>query len=183
MSQIITIDDLNNYMNKSLTSTVAQQVVDAVNAYIENRTHRCWGEIKTATERVNWNSSLYLKHMDVVDITTAKTGYPGQTQDTVDADDYYVNPTGRLSFFTGGLPNPSRGYRDWLEIAYTYGVMEVPDDLKLAALGLVSRNPVGFTLCCSRRVCGCWSGRRGPSRGSRRRWRSRRMVRGWCSSG
>lgn len=138
MSQIITIDDLSSYMNKSLTSAVAQQVVDAVNAYIENRTHRCWGEVKTATERVNWSSSLYLKHQDVVDITTAKTGFPGQTQDTIDADDYYVNSIGRLSFFTSGLPNPSRGYRDWLEIVYTYGVLDVPEDLRLAALGLAS---------------------------------------------
>jgi hypothetical protein len=35
MSSIITIDDLNTYTNKNLTEAVAQQVVDAVNAYLD----------------------------------------------------------------------------------------------------------------------------------------------------
>jgi hypothetical protein len=143
MSQIITIDDLTGYMNKTLTSTVAQQVVDAVNAYVERVTHRCWGETKIATERVDWNSSLYLRHQDVVGITTINTGYPGQTPDLMDEADYYVNPLGRVSFFTstGGLAPATRGSRsrnDWLEITYEYGQLEVPEDLRLAALGLAA---------------------------------------------
>jgi hypothetical protein len=143
MSDIITIDDLNSYMNKDLTAAVAQQVVDAVNAYIESKTGRCWGETKTATERYDGSRSIWLRHQDVISITSIKTGYPGQAQDTYDPAGYYVNSLGRLTFNSspsGFYAGRSSGaaYGDWLEATYVYGVAEVPEDLKLAALGIAA---------------------------------------------
>jgi hypothetical protein len=49
ISSIITIDNLNAYIHKASVPAVAQQVVDGVNAYIESKTGRCWGETKTVT--------------------------------------------------------------------------------------------------------------------------------------
>jgi hypothetical protein len=143
MSSIINIDDLNSYMNKDLTAAVAQQVVDAVNAYIESKTGRCWGETKSVSERYDWSRSIWLKHQDIVSITSINTGYPGQVQDTYDPDGYYVNPLGRLTFYSspwGPSVGTARGaaYGDWLEVTYVYGVTEVPEDLILAALGIAA---------------------------------------------
>lgn len=142
MSSIISIDDLNDYMIKSLTPIVAQQVVDAVNAYIESKTNRSWGETAEAVERHDWKLVIYLRHQDVVDVSSIHMGYPGRLQSTLDANSYFVNQRGRLTFFSygyggGGLVGNPR-YHDWLEITYTYGVLNVPDDLKLAALGVAS---------------------------------------------
>jgi hypothetical protein len=145
MSQIITIDDFTSYLNKTVTSTIAQQVVDAVNAYVERVTGRCFGETKTVTERYDWNRGIWLRHQDVVEITGINTGYPGQVQDTYDPAGYYVNPLGRLTYYSSPWgPSMSPGsypaYGNWLEVTYTYGVNEVPEDLKLAALGV----PAGY---------------------------------------
>ena len=52
-------------MNASLNATIAQQVVDAVNQWVESRTHRCFGEIRTVTERRDWEPEIWLHHMDV----------------------------------------------------------------------------------------------------------------------
>lgn len=144
MSSIISIDDLNDYMSKSLTPTVAQQAVDAVNAWVEKYTNRCWGETRSITERYDWKLVTYLRHQDVVSIDGIKLGYPGQTQSTFDPKGYYVNPLGRLTFFAygyGGGPLVGNGrYHDWMEISYTYGVLDVPDDLKMAALAIAALN-------------------------------------------
>lgn len=142
MSQIITIDDFTTYLNKDVTPAVAQQVVDAVNAYIERRTGRCFGETKTITERLDWSRAVYLGHQDVVTVTSVKSGFPGQEQTTLEAGSYYSNPLGRLTMY--GNPTiftASRGaLTDYLEVTYTYGVApdEVPEDLRLAALGLAA---------------------------------------------
>jgi hypothetical protein len=101
MSQIITIDDFAGYLNKSVMNTVAQQVVDAVNAYIERLTNRSFGEVKSVTEGYDLSRSIWLRHQDVTDVSTVSTGYPGQTQDTIDPGGYYVNPLGRLTFNIG----------------------------------------------------------------------------------
>src|SRR5688572_2804832 len=100
MSSIITPSDLNAFTQKKLNSALASQVVAAVNAYVERVTHRCWGENKSVTERHDWNRSVWLRHQDVISITSVKTGYPGHDQDTYDSGGYHVNPLGRLSFYS-----------------------------------------------------------------------------------
>jgi hypothetical protein len=138
MSSIISTSDLNPFTRKPLNSAVASQVVAAVNAYIERVTHRCWGETKTVTERYDYGSSLWLRHQDIRAVDLINFGYPGTTPIEIESDAYYCNSLGRLSFST--FPH-GRRYADlpeWLEIEYTYGVEEVPDDLKLAALGIAA---------------------------------------------
>lgn len=140
MSSIINTADLNSYTGKTLTAAVATQVVKAVNQWIESRTGRCWGDTATATESHDWKPHIWLHHQDVHSITSVKFGYDLADQITIDPTTYRVNKLGRLSF--GGYRNRNSfryaDYPDSLEIAYTYGVDEVPDDLKLAALGIAA---------------------------------------------
>jgi hypothetical protein len=70
---------------KTLDTAVAKQVVDAVNAYIERVTHRCWGDSATITEQYDYASQLWLRHQDVQTVNSVKSGYPGE--DLVDIDD------------------------------------------------------------------------------------------------
>jgi hypothetical protein len=135
MSQLITIDDLTAYSPDALDSGRAQQVVDAVNQFIETYTNRCWGETKSVTERYTWIGTVWLRHQDVVEVSAVTSGWPGQAQSTMAATGYYLNPLGRVTFWNVPFINSSR-YRDYLAITYEYGQEDVPDDLKLAALAI-----------------------------------------------
>src|SRR4051794_15516336 len=98
MSQIITLDDLTTYSTStSIDPGLGQQVVDAVNAYIENYTGRVWGETKEVTERVDWGSSVWLRNQDVVAVTGITLGLPNQEQTDVDSANFYLNSLGRIS--------------------------------------------------------------------------------------
>ena len=148
MSKVITVDELTSYMSgTTLTPVVAQQVVDGVNAWIERVTHRCWGETKTATERHDYGRAIYLRHQDVVSVQAVKLGYPSDTPVVLTSSDYTVNSIGRLTPVRNNWLGPwfGRGYSsrtywadDYVEVQYTYGVEEVPEDLKLAALGIAA---------------------------------------------
>jgi hypothetical protein len=138
MSSIISTSDLNSFTQKSLNSAVASQVVAAVNAYIERVTHRCWGETKTVTQRYDYASRLWLRHQDIQEVESINFGSPGTTPTEIDSDAYYCNSVGRLSFSTFPYGRRYAALPEWLEIEYTYGVEEVPDDLKLAALGIAA---------------------------------------------
>src|SRR5690242_11567296 len=131
MSKIITTEDLEDYTGKDLNSAQAEAVVDAINAWIENRTSRCWGETKQVTERYNYKQVVWLRHADIVSVDTVTLGWPGQTQTAVTSDWYYFNTLGRLSFYaTLSLNyNPtSRLLKDYMAVTYTYGLTEVPAD-------------------------------------------------------
>lgn len=136
MSQIITLDDLTTYSTgTTIDPGLGQQVVDAVNAYIETYTGRCFGETKQAVERYDYQRVVWLNSMDMQSITSVTLGYPGQTQTTIDPQNYYMVKSGRLVFpglYTPGYAAP----QDFAEITYTYGLIEAPDDLRLAALGI-----------------------------------------------
>jgi hypothetical protein len=138
MSSIISTSDLNSFTQKSLNSAVASQVVAAVNAYIERVTHRCWGETKTVTERHDYAGWLWLRHQDVQEVVSVSSGYPGSTPAAIQSDAYYCNAAGRLSFGSYYVDQPRSNPSRWLEISYSYGVEEVPEDLKLAALGIAA---------------------------------------------
>lgn len=143
MSQVVTSADLATYLNKTPVAGVAQQVIDGVNAWIESTTKRCWGETRTVTERYDWKRIIYLRHQDVVSVTTVKLGIPGQTQTTLPSTSYWSNSFGRLTllsqFTRPGAPSiGSVFYNDYIEVAYTYGVEDTPDDLKEAALGIAA---------------------------------------------
>jgi hypothetical protein len=138
MSSIISTSDLHSFTQKTLNSAVASQVVAAVNAYIERVTHRSWGEIKTVTERYDYGSSLWLRHQDIQSVDLINLGAPGSTPTEVDSDTYCCNSAGRLSFSAFPYGSRSAYLPEWLEITYTYGVNDVPEDLKLAALGIAT---------------------------------------------
>ncbi len=139
MSSIISTTDLSSSLpNVDVDSALATQVVSAVNAYVENQTHRCWGETTTVTERYDWDKTLWLRHMDVTAITSITLGWPGQTQSTLDSTSYFFNPVGRVTLIAqqGGGVNASWQRNDYIAVEYTYGVEDVPDDLKQAAIGV-----------------------------------------------
>jgi hypothetical protein len=141
MSKIITSDDLTTYKNKTLVPAVAQQVVDAINTWVETRTHRCFGETKTVTERYDWGHRVWLRQQDI-DTTslTLKLGYPNQAQSILPTTGYWVNTFGRVTLLWQQLSatSPSVSYNDYLEATYTYGVAIVPDDLFLAVLSIAA---------------------------------------------
>lgn len=139
MSDIITTDDLANYMTpKTLIPQVASQVVSSMNAWVESRTNRVWGETATVVERHDWGRTLWLRHQDVIAISALKVGWPGQVQTTIDPTGYFLNPRGRVTMFWQVLSQPvsSPLYNDYVEVSYTHGVLSVPEDLKLAVLGV-----------------------------------------------
>lgn len=141
MSSIITTIDLRSSLpSVDVDSALASQVVSAVNAYVENQTHRCWGELATVTERYDLDKTLWLKHQDVTAIASIKLGWPQHDQQTLDASGYFFNSYGRVTLIweaMGGVPSNWVSIRnDFLEIEYTYGVEDVPDDLKQAAIGI-----------------------------------------------
>ena len=141
MSTIITTTDLNNYTGKTLVSSISTQVVAAVNSWIDIYTHRAWGVGSTpisVTERYDWKSPLWLRHMDVIAVQTVKLGYPNVAQQTIASNGYFVNPEGRLTMYFSYSSSISVRNNDLLEVTYTYGVLAVPDDLKLAALGIAA---------------------------------------------
>ena len=138
MSNIFTATDLNTFTGKTLTSSIANQVVLGVNQWIEQRTHRSWGATNTVTERYDWASVIWLRHPDVTAITSVKLGFPGQTQSTIDPTGYFNNSFGRLTMYWGQPHGISARHNDFMEIIYSYGVATVPDDLKLAALGIAA---------------------------------------------
>lgn len=134
MSQVITLDQLQQ-LNPAINDTVGALVVDAVNAWIENVTSRCWGEKKTTTERYDVSRAVWLRHMDIAGIESVKTGYPGDDLTEIDDSDYYCTVEGRLALKSW---RAHYSVNDYLEVEYTYGTDEVPADLVLAGLGLAN---------------------------------------------
>lgn len=136
MSKIITSQQLND-INSAIGAAVGAVIADAVNAWIENATSRCWGESKTVTELQDAAGVVWLDHMDVTDVASVKAGYPGTERETLD-EPYRWSKQGRLILHYGSERALPPSTLDYLEIEYTYGVPEggVPADLVLAALGL-----------------------------------------------
>jgi hypothetical protein len=146
MSSIITTTDLAGFMNQTLNSTQATDVVAAINEYVETETHRFWGGTKQVTETYDWKRVLWLRHMDVVSVDQIQVGFPNTTRTTLTTQSYWFNPYGRVTLFwnllpaslLGGINTTSMLLNDYMAVTYTYGVTTVPDDLKNAALGIAA---------------------------------------------
>lgn len=138
MSSIITTAELATFTGQTLTAGVASQVVKSVNQWIENQTGRCWGDTVTVKETYDWQPRLWLRHQDVVHISSIKFGYAGSAQVEIVSTSYHFSPLGRVSFLPYRQRRQYANYPDYLEVTYTYGTDEVPEDLKLAALGIAS---------------------------------------------
>jgi hypothetical protein len=138
MSSIITATDLGTYTGNTLVPGIAAQCAAAANKFIEQRTHRSWGQVVSVTERYDYQSILWLRHPDVQSITSIKLAYPNLTQTTLDPSSYFLNSFGRVTLYWGQNHGISPLNNDLMEVTYTYGVSEVPDDLRLAALGIAA---------------------------------------------
>lgn len=139
MSKIITLEQLKA-INPAVNDVVGALVADAVNAWVENATSRCWGEDKTVTELYDASGVVWLSHMDVTAVAELKMGYPNEDRETRDASSYSWTKSGRLilSYYRQLALPPST--LDYVEVTYTYGVPEenIPADLVLATLGLAT---------------------------------------------
>jgi hypothetical protein len=133
MSEVITTDDLQDYLGSGVVidAARAQQVVDAVNASIERMTGRVWGATRTATEVYDYQPVLFLKQMDVISVSSVS-----RNDTALQASSYKFRSTGRLilSSYEGRF----RPHYDEISVTYTYGNIDVPEDLKLAALSLAA---------------------------------------------
>jgi hypothetical protein len=114
-------------------------VTAAVNDWVEQYTHRSWGVIKSiVAERYDFKDTIWLRHPDVVSVDAVVIGYPGQSQETISPGNYFSNALGRVTLYWGAHLPQSKWNNDLLSISYTYGVLTVPNDLKLAALGIAA---------------------------------------------
>ncbi len=142
MSKIITSTEFSSYMKPTvIVDSLAQQIVSGVNGWVENYTNRCFGCTKTVTERYDWAPEIWLRHQDVSTeeaSMTIKLGYPHLQQSQLDNTSFFWNEWGRVTMYLQQPNefNPSAVNNDLVEITYTYGLVEVPDDLKLATLGI-----------------------------------------------
>lgn len=140
MSAVLDITDLSTYTKKDLsTDSKAAQVVAAVNAWIFNYTGRVFGATAVVTNEVHdYKPVIWLDHQDVQSIQAIRIGYPNMNPQSIPAGNYFVNEYGRVMLNMGGVDLPSKGNYDLIGVDYTYGKANVPDDLKLAALGLAA---------------------------------------------
>jgi hypothetical protein len=146
MTQIITTSDLASFMNgQTLVSSISTQVVAAVNAFIETRTKRSWGEIQTVTETYDFRAPLWLRHQDVIVDGSmpivVKIGYPNVAQQTIASTGYFANSLGRLTLYFAASSGLSVRNNDLLQVTYSYGVLgpQIPEDLKTASLSIAQR--------------------------------------------
>lgn len=130
MSVVITIDDLRDYAGPSVIAdddARALQVVDATNEAIERATGRVWGGSVTVEEFADFASVIFLRNMDIISVISISRGTT-----ELPATSYKWRSNGRvvLSLSESGF-HPRY---DELSIRYTYGNLDVPADLKQAAL-------------------------------------------------
>lgn len=131
MSIVITKEELSTYAGQGVITDAnrAEQVVDAINEYIQRATGRVWGEVQSGTETHDFASVIFLKNMDVVTVTAIE-----RDGTALATTSYRWRDTGRvvLSSYEARFRT---GY-DEIEVTYTYGNPIVPEDLKQAALSL-----------------------------------------------
>lgn len=138
MSSIITVTDLQNYTGKTLVSSTATQVVNAVNQWVETYTGRCFGETKTVTETYDIDNTVWLRHQDVTSVASVQMNYPGSTISTLDSASYRYSSLGRITFYVALSVPRTLWARDSLVVTYSYGLSPVPADLVTACLGIAA---------------------------------------------
>lgn len=131
MTAILTVEDLKTFAGQGVIEDDdrAEQVVAALNDYVERVTARSWGEVASGEEVHDFASVIFLKNMDVVSVDEVRVN------DTlVSSSSYRWRSSGRmvLSAREAGF-NPRY---DEVTVSYTYGRLLVPADLKEAALSL-----------------------------------------------
>lgn len=135
---IITLQDLSSYSGIADMGDKGQTVVNGVNKWVEDYTGRFFGEIKEVTETFDFAPTVFLKHIDITEITSVKVYGQDITTETL-----CNRETGRIVIRKyGGSPtiNIDRSGYDAIEVTYKSGMLEVPVDLKTATLQLAMDN-------------------------------------------
>jgi hypothetical protein len=140
MSSIITADDLTNYLSDlEIDPSLAGTLSAAANQIVESRTNRYWGGTVQVTEHKWVDPIVYVDHVDL-DMSpgslTILQGLPYQEDVTVDASTFWWTPWGEIRPQIMFLMSPVVFIGPMLQITYTHGVQEVPDDLKAATLAM-----------------------------------------------
>lgn len=117
-------------------------IASAINQQIETATARLWGDTKTVTEDYDLTGVMWLRNMDVKDVTEIKIGYPNEERTVVDSSSYTWNQYGRVTLSYLPLKVLPPTTNDYVQVKYEYGVPadEVPADLVFAALSLAASN-------------------------------------------
>lgn len=112
----------------------ATLVVNSINKWVENYTHRYWDTTeKTITETHDWQSSIYLRVGNIKELVSVKIS--GELHEV---GTYELNKdTGRLILSSGdNLPLDSKAGANTVEVVYKVQCDTVPADLTLASLEL-----------------------------------------------
>ena len=133
---IISLADLKSYSGiTDMDDNKAQAVVDGVNKWVSD-TGRFFGEVVELTETYDYAPAIFLNHIDITQVESVKVYGQDVTADTL------VNRrTGRVVINKYGYDlNISRRGYDAIEVTYKSGVLEVPQELKMATLQLAMDN-------------------------------------------
>lgn len=149
-----------NYLDPSEYATYATEFVlddshvAIASKLIESYCGRSFGSTQTTQHVVlNKKYSGKLKNCPIVSIDSAMSVArlaSGKVSDVVDIDDIEVDSNGYFTYYGQvkgiypgwGAPTPSQIFgvrQSYLEITYTYGYAEVPEDIKFAC-GMVAQN-------------------------------------------
>lgn len=134
---IISLADLKSYSGiTDMDDNKAQAVVDGVNKWVSDYTGRFFGEVVELTETYDYAPAIFLNHIDITQVDSVKVYGQDVTADTL------VNRrTGRVVINKYGYDlNISRRGYDAIEVTYKSGVLEVPQELKMATLQLAMDN-------------------------------------------
>jgi len=135
MSSIISTETLGDYLGVNLQSnSKATLVVNSINQWVENYTHRHWNtEEKEITETHDWASAIYLRVGNIKSITSVTVN--GEAHEVGDYD--FNKTTGRLVIDGGdNLTLDNKSGANQIVVKYKVQCSEIPADLILASLEL-----------------------------------------------
>lgn len=144
MSNIVDLQTLKDYLGitDSDSDSQLQTIISTLPAYVKLMTGRWYGSLKEVTESYDFAPTIFLANNDVSSITWIKRGYSPDHNFESDSDnlttlsntDYRWNSLGRISLSSQFYNNKTKGDYDEIVVKYKYGVANVPDDIKLAAM-------------------------------------------------
>lgn len=140
---LVSLEDLKTYLGIKTADNdeQLQLLIRTLPAYIKLMTGRWYGSLKEVTETQDYAPTIFLANPDVNSITYLKRGYAAdhnydESTDltTIENTDYRWNSLGRISLSSKFYHNKTKGDYDEIVVKYKYGITEVPDDIKLAAM-------------------------------------------------
>lgn len=138
----VTRPQLKTYLQISDTSQDAllDLLIESVEALIESRTGRHWGDPETVTDEVyDYKPILWLRNMDITAVDAVKLGNSQTgTPTALSSGDYTWSDEGRIVLGSQYGFVPSQWNYDYVQVSYKYTAGAVPADLRLAAMQVAS---------------------------------------------